>query len=331
MNMNLNFNWITYINNYKDLRDNNIITEDSALLHWITHGKIEKRTYIDNYNTNKIVILNDNIYSGYTSCIGHEIHINRFILIDLLLQNIIDINTIIVIKNEDRKFLYDSIFNNVIFYDNYKTFNIKNYIIIDLLIYLSTTYNILTHNLKSLNFSFNTNYLNDKNFIDNINKFNFNIVNYSLNNNYYTFSKDKFILIHSRYNNNDYIKIIEKIRLLNNNMNIVVFKKDIIFDNIQNVYYINNLQLYCKLLNNNNCILFISEWSGGGQLSQYCYNGKIMYYFSFYSSLDYVKNYLIYQEKSKTNYLNCWDFKTTTKCIIEYYKTINDLILAINL
>ena len=105
----------------------------------------------------------------------------------------------------------------------------------------------------------------------------------------------------------------------------------IIINFTNNLYHINNLQLYCKLLNNDNCKLFISEWSGGGQLAQYCYNGKIMYYFSSYNPLDYVINNKNHEARSiSNNYFQNWDFKSTTKCIREYYNNINDLVHNIN-
>lgn len=42
-----NFNWINYIENYKDLRDAGIDTEEKAYKHWINHGEKEGRTYLD--------------------------------------------------------------------------------------------------------------------------------------------------------------------------------------------------------------------------------------------------------------------------------------------
>jgi hypothetical protein len=45
--MNTNFDWVTYIENYEDLRNAGINTYESALQHWNMHGKKEGRTYID--------------------------------------------------------------------------------------------------------------------------------------------------------------------------------------------------------------------------------------------------------------------------------------------
>jgi hypothetical protein len=85
-------------------------------------------------------------------------------------------------------------------------------------------------------------------------------------------------------------------------------------------------------LNNENCKLFISEWSGGGQLSQYFYNGKILYYFDNYSSHDYEKNYVYNQDQANkyNNVMNAWDFKSTTKCERFYYKTLDGMLENLN-
>ena len=38
------FDWKTYINNYKDLQKDGINTQEKALQHWNNHGKYENRT-----------------------------------------------------------------------------------------------------------------------------------------------------------------------------------------------------------------------------------------------------------------------------------------------
>ena len=39
------FDWKQYIENYQDLRDTGIDTEEKALKHWINYGEKENRTY----------------------------------------------------------------------------------------------------------------------------------------------------------------------------------------------------------------------------------------------------------------------------------------------
>ncbi|AYV80245.1 MAG: hypothetical protein Gaeavirus20_10, partial [Gaeavirus sp.] len=86
--------------------------------------------------------------------------------------------------------------------------------------------------------------------------------------------------------------------------------------------------LYASFLSNTNCKLLISEWSGGGQLSQYCFNGKTLYYFDNYASHDYEIHYLQYQFHANllNNIFNCWDFKSTTNCDREYCKTFDNML-----
>lgn len=45
-NKNVNFDWITYLNKYEDLRNAGINTKDAAIEHWNEYGKKEGRTYI---------------------------------------------------------------------------------------------------------------------------------------------------------------------------------------------------------------------------------------------------------------------------------------------
>lgn len=51
----------------------------------------------------KIILSSNN----ENSCLGHEIHITRIIIIDMLNQGFINDNDIIVVKNNDKKFLYE--------------------------------------------------------------------------------------------------------------------------------------------------------------------------------------------------------------------------------
>ena len=282
-----------------------------------------------------IIILSkyyNNDINQYTclSCLGHEIHLTRFLLFDLLQKNIIDINSIIVTLSKDRFFLYDKIFKNVISWNTYfnKYINNNKYKLIDL------TYYSDLHDFNPIKVFNDLNY-DPKYFektdvlIDYINNINF--IDLSLTHSHLL--NDKFIMIHCRFNinKNNLDLIIKKIREFSN-LNIILFCVDnSIILNMPNVYLINNLQIYASFLNNNNCILFISEWSGGGQLSQYCYNGKILYYFNNYDSNDYEKQYLKYQDISnlKTNLFTCWDFKTTTLCNRLYYKTLDELLINI--
>ena len=101
---------------------------------------------------------------------------------------------------------------------------------------------------------------------------------------------------------------------------------------MENVFIIDNLQIYASFLNHKNCDLFISEWSGGGQLSQYCCNCKIIYYFDNYTSIDYEINHEKYQNAANqiNNIFGWWDFKSTTNCKRFYYKSFDIMLENLN-
>ena len=168
------------------------------------------------------------------------------------------------------------------------------------------------------------NYINDIDFYD--------LINHSC---YSDIINEKFIVIHWRTNiiglSKD--KIESLLRIINKlkekfDLKIVIFSVENININLENVYFINNLQIYASFLNHKNCDLFISEWSGGGQLSQYCYNSKIIYFFDDYPSHDYEMHYKNYQQCAdlNNNIFECWDFKTTTNCERFYYKTLDIML-----
>lgn len=269
-------------------------------------------------------------FTPWSRCLGHEIHITRIIVLDMLLQNKINEDDIIV-TFDDRKFLYNQIFKNIINYKNYLELNKDNFIIIPIVIYNG-------HYVRKV-----------------INIKEFNIINYTIPDTFYTeefkklcgkidflnlydnldynFINNLFIVIHHRFNQNidkllNILYIIKKI-----NIKIIIFNhqilqlKDKINDN--NIIYIDNLQVYASLLNNINCKLFISEWSGGGQLSQYTCNSTILYYFDNY--LDHYNPLIDNKDREKNSIIskyigNDYDFKCITNCTRIYYNNYNDFI-----
>ena len=195
----------------------------------------------------------------------------------------------------------------------------------------------------------NLNYSYDKfersgKFVDYIN--NFNIINLNEDENYKFIIENDFIVLHYRFTmvhhgnkihnktTENLFKILNKIREHTNNT-IVIFCSKLPDDKVQkdleckNIVVIDNLQYYASFLSNKKCKLLISEWSGGGQLSQYCFDGgKILYYFDFYPSNDYELKFNDYQKTANlpNNIFCCWDFKSTKTNEREYYKTLDLMI-----
>lgn len=233
--------------------------------------------------------------------LGHEIHYVRKLLLLLLHNNYINNNNTIVTIFNDRKFLYSNIFNNVLSWNEFHSLNINDdNEIIDLSSYLTLNFANKMNITDDLNKLLKYSNINNKSLfdIDFLNKpcnndfmklcCNLNFIN--LNNIENTFIrntiKTKFCIIHIKKENtkteNDII--IEKI------INSITDIKIIIFTELDkytlNENTINNLHLYSSLMNHPNCEYVISEWSGGGQMSQYCCNSKIYYYLSFYTEPD---------------------------------------------
>lgn len=262
-------------------------------------------------------------------CLGHELHVTRCVIIDMLLQSYINENDVIVVKNSDKKFLYAALFKNVLTYCQYIDFIIsidqKEYNIIDLSPINQNPDFLLTH-ISIPNFNFSPRYYSDE-FKRALLKINFRQSTDLILN------KD-FIVIHRRYDE-DIQKLkmaCEKFLQENIDLNIIIFnndinelKKDI---NYNNVILIDNLQLYATYLNDNKCRGVISEWSGGGQVAQYCCNKKtIMYYFNHYQSQGYIpmKDQCIANSMSG-DYLQSWDFKNPGDSTILMFNDFNDLL-----
>jgi len=271
---------------------------------------------------------------SFENALGHEIHLTRFMLFDLLQKNVINLDSTIVTLYEDRFFLYNKTFRNIITWDEYvnnkKTDTNTE---IDLTYYSCvSTQNDQIQEFDNLNYHLNTFERTDK-FINYINDINFNdLSSYPC---YSDIINEKFIVIHWRTNiiglskdkSESLLRIINKLKETLD-FKIVIFSVEHININVENVYFINNLQIYASFLNHENCDSFISEWSGGGQLSQYCCNSKIIYFFDDYPSCDYEIHYENYQNHAnqKNNIFACWDFKTTTNCERFYYKTLDIML-----
>ena len=111
------------------------------------------------------------------------------------------------------------------------------------------------------------------------------------------------------------------------NYNIIIFTSDnSLVINDHAVKFVSNLELYASLLNHHNCKGIISEWSGGGQLAQYCHYNDVYYYFNNYEENNYCSLKDKYQyEANNNNLYACWDFKKTTHCNIFMYQTVDIL------
>jgi len=230
------------------------------------------------YNYKGKIIGHDCVIRANT--IGHEIHITRPILLFLLSKNLISINDTIVTKSKERFFLYTSIFKNVIEYDSFNPIDIEYYYLTDLNtlcggmdqepLKIEKKFDILLYvrkNATLVRSNYYTNYINSINYLE--------------------IQEDKqFAIVHNRhihyesyYNKDKNINMTKEIiqTLLELKLKVYIFT-NVNFKSEENVIFINDIHVYASLMHHPSCLAVISEYSGAGQLSQYCHNKDIYYY-----------------------------------------------------
>jgi len=285
---------------------------------------------------------NDNyvsIENGYKTkkyckmCLGHEIHMTRFVLIDMLLQNHISKEDIVVTL-KDRKFLYEN-FIRCMDVEEYQSMDKTGYNIINLSLITGSYIPVNKESILS-HFQYNTmDVFYTEDFKSLLNQIQYCSLDYDEK-----YDKD-YVVIHHRYQSD-----IESLKRLINkinstmNVNVVIFNNNIGYLQehlkFENLLLVDNLQVYASYLNayqlKHKCLLFISEWSGGGQLSHYCCHGKIIYYFNTYKDFHYIGQEKTFAKKSmETDMFQYWDFKNSRDNIdINIFYSINDIINQIS-
>jgi hypothetical protein len=313
-------------------------SKNSIIKHYqfsqMENSKIIKEFEINKIENNKIYIIvsrKDNNYHTGFCALGHEIHLSRYLLLDIFNRNYIDKdNVIIVTVNIDRKFLYSKIFDNIISYDEFIKLNIESNNILNLCPFMTSSYieikkyYIDLFKLKSEYPIESILYINmKKNFEDLLKKINYQVDTYNS-----ILLKNNYIIIHHRsintqINNNnpninyDITQQIIKFILKNFDYDIIIFSSDINikFNNESNkLYYINSLELYCSIMTNERCIAVISELSGGGEIAQYCHNNFIYHYNNSYPIDKINKNLNLLQNDNYLHYN--WNLHGCTNAIL---------------
>jgi hypothetical protein len=122
--------------------------------------------------------------------------------------------------------------------------------------------------------------------------------------------KSDFCVIHIK-DTTKYLNYMYKI-YQNLGINCIIFTQS---NNISNDFLkTSDLRVYATLLNNKNLKFLITEWSGGGQLSQFCCNSKIIYYFDCYPQAYYNDKEKLYRHNNDTFFYNNWDHYTPINC-----------------
>jgi len=148
----------------------------------------------------------------------------------------------------------------------------------------------------------------------------------------FAFLNNKFIIIHHRFDQpitklNKILNIVMKSNILQ----IVIFNNDIArlkreLDD-DSIFFVDNLQVYASLLHNENCVALVSEWSGGGQVSQYVSNAKIIYYHETWGDNNSKMTHTEREKASlKTTFVGLnYDYKCITDCTKVYFNNYDDL------
>ena len=277
--------------------------------------------------------------------IGHEIHVTRQIVLLLLSMNLIDTNVTIVTKNYERFFLYNNIFKNVMAFDDLSP-DIDKSKVIDL-----TQANRWFHDVRFLNndsmmqftdierrFPIMTHIRKLKSIPFRNEKFNNMVLNINYINISHLIKKD-FVIIHHRivdhkswYNKENYTQhIIDKVRYIDPDVQIFIFSVEHI-EISSDITIISDIPTYASLLQSDQCKAYISEFSGGGQLSQYCHKNKIFYFFNTHRIYGENKNTLtdinevVKVANRPTNFYEYFDVKIFTDASMYFFWDISVLL-----
>ena len=248
----------------------------------------------------------DNIIFNVCGALGDEMSMTRNCILDLLNNNYIT-NDVVIYCVKDRNFLYENIFTNIFYHEDFTVENVK----FKCLEKFGKEFTIINiHSFIVWPVFFWTKYGSYENILDkkicitNNNIFNYHKINYYNSKNHSNefkklvtnikylevlpkFNNEKFIVYHHRIKNDcmwDQKDSKLNIFLSNqNNYNIVIFSQsDLDYLNCnKKVYFTKKIKEYASFINSKNCLAVISVWSGGGQLASYCSNAntKLIMYF----------------------------------------------------
>jgi hypothetical protein len=300
--------------------------------------------------------------------LGHELHVARCVVIDMLKQNFLSPSQgdSIITGLRDRRFFYESLFGNPNTHDFSSLPSVdkpvrpptslgeylqvgadvisgvpsfSNYEILNLAPYAMPPTDCTfseTEQMRELGYSI------PKKFFD--------AEFQGLARSFDLYSEDKikqhipdeikyFVVIHHRYSAGD-DKLLEIFASLPLKLPKLIFTANAAelgerFRGMPNALFCDDLQLYATALSDFRCKLLISEWSGGGQLGQYLLGpqGGIWFYYDHYPDIyNFTATHKIWERNALMgDFFNCWDFKNLTGCDIKHFGTFKDLNSALRL
>lgn len=264
------------------------------------------------------------------SALGHEIHISRIILLDLLCKGIID-TTVEIYTQPQRMFLYTKIFPNVFPLENLEDQNGENVInLTDYMTMESISWSLNpSEKLVEMGYDITISKYRTKEFLQVCNCIDTLPIHV----------EGKYVVIHFRhsidYENDteDLHKLINWTRQHNPGILIVIFwnttDTSTIDREYENLIFTHKLQEYASYLSNRNCLLLISECSGGGQLGQYLMKQSIYFYYRHYDP-KYLPTPLSVSAANcdDSTIYTAWDSKKTTDANIVTFKNLDALLLT---
>ena len=298
--------------------------------------------------------------------LGHEIHVGRSIVVDMLAKDILcpQLGDCVITGLPDRRFMYEALFGSERVFDysaisgvpqpvrppkaltDYLTIpssvfkqmeQFSNFQVINLTSYSQPpTYCTFgtSDEMMSVGYVVPNTYWSDR-YIDLAQRFNF-----SSSEEIGVFVPDElsvYIVIHHRYSAsiNGLLKILASLPI---ELHKVVFTSNVeeLKENLQalpNLFFSNDLKIYASLLKDVRCKLLISEWSGAGQVAQYTLGPQagIWFYYDHYPDIfNFTMTHKIWSQNAKLgNYFNCWDFKNVTGCNIQHFGSFENLLSAV--
>ena len=282
--------------------------------------------------------------NGIYCHLGHELHGARSLIFDLLCKNVITNEQTTILTMKDRMFLYNHLFNtlshedDVIELSNYEHIINLNKFVQDprAALYSKEYFHKLTNDkFKDLYEPIGFNNYKYKPFITSVTTCNVNKID--------PFDSD-FIIIHYRnyrnvpnvWNNstdrtvdslNNLLKIIDETKL---SKNVVIFGNvDGKINNIGlNITMTKNLKELVSYMKSDYCKVLISTWSGAGQLGQYFFNNKILFYF-IGDQVDLINNYPIQIQRYSCDSYS-WDWQKHSSCMRYFLRDESHLYTFLN-
>jgi hypothetical protein len=282
-----------------------------------------------------VSLKNSHSHDGF-SALGHEIHLSRWVLLDMLNKKYIDTCVDVVVTNhEDRRFLYTKLFDHVITSDELDARKNPNDTIIELWPfmvglpeevnerYVKEIENKCSYPIRKLLFG---TFIKDYNHL--VNRIDYPEIQPISN---------KFFVVHLRMlykvchhldvekNIAEFYQIVTSICTKYPEHDIVVFtvSTGLELEKFKNkIKIINKLDVYASYMNHTNCEAVISPISGGGELAQYCHHNLIHLYPSDYTGggVDFT-HYL-----SNDRYHKLWQVRKTTDAILNHHPSLSECL-----